>query len=203
MRLFFAAFAVTLSFFDAFGQLYNPLNVRDRQSFNNIQLATIGKFGMERKARPGVPAHLHTGVDIKRPGNNYDREPIFAVAKGTVISKRSDGAYAMVMLVHNIGDKRFWSIYEHIAGIEVEVGDEVDPLKPIARFMNKRELDRYGWQFDHFHLEILRVKPVRRVPDRKTPSRYFDSYTLRCFSSRDLTMYFYDPLKFLAAHQGL
>jgi murein DD-endopeptidase MepM/ murein hydrolase activator NlpD len=181
----------------------NPIQVNDRTSFESIQLTSIGKFGIVRKARPAVPAHLHTGIDIKRPGKNYTNEPIFPIARGVVISKRTDGPFAILIVAHLLQGKRFWSVYEHISGVRVEVGDEVDPSKPIARFMNKEELDRHGWQFDHFHFEILKVKPKPVKHNRNTPSRFFDSYTLDCHSNEDLDKYFYDPISFLREFAGL
>jgi hypothetical protein len=197
MHYFFTLFLSTALAVNTIAQALSPIDAGDRKSFNAIQLTAIGKFGAVRKARPHVPSHIHTGIDIKRPAKNYENEPIFPVMRGTVISKRDDGPYAQLIIVHDKEGKLFWSVYEHIAGIKVNVGDEADPMKPIARFMNRKELDRNGWQFDHFHLEILKAKPRPIKPDRKTPFRFYSSYTLECHTNEDVNRYFYDPIKFL------
>lgn len=179
------------------GQTLLPIQVEDRQNINHIELTSIGDFGLLRKARPGIPAHLHTGMDIKRPSKNYIDEPIYAIHAGTVISKREDGPYAQLILEHQ-GIKTFWTVYEHISGIEVELFEEVGTDKPIARFMNTQELDRYGWQFDHFHFEILKVAPTRlKIDYEKNPERLYASHTLICYTQSDLEKYFHDPMVFL------
>ncbi|HEY0031576.1 MAG TPA: M23 family metallopeptidase [Bacteroidia bacterium] len=177
-----------------------PLKSTDRSDLSKISLTAIGKFGLLRKARTTVPAHLHTGIDIKRPENNYNNEPIFAIAKGKVISKRSDGPYAQLIIEHEFNNTTIWTVYEHIAGIAINLNETVDPGKPIARFMNKNELDRFGWQFDHFHFEILKVKPLSIKPDKLHPERQFNSYTLCCYNSEDLQKYYYEPLRFMKEH---
>jgi murein DD-endopeptidase MepM/ murein hydrolase activator NlpD len=153
-----------------------------------------------RKARPAVPAHLHTGIDIKRPNDNYLNEPIYPIAKGIVISKKTNGPYAQLIVEHYITGLKFWSLYEHIAGIVVDVHDSVEPAKPIGRFMNVNELKRYGWQFDHVHLEILKVRPLLLKPDKINPDRYYEPYSLICYLKKDLDKYYYDPLIFLEDH---
>ena len=177
-----------------------PIRVENRKAIEQLRLTEIGKFAIIRKGRPTVPAHFHTGIDIKRPSQNYIDEPIFSVAEGTVISKRDDGAYAQLIIEHETGKLKFWTVYEHIAGISVSLHDQVTPGKPIARFMNKEELNRFGWQFDHFHFEVLKVAPLALKFDSSKPQRLFSSYSLICYSKSDLDRYFYDPLTFLKTH---
>jgi len=182
------------------GDILIPVRSANRHDFSSIHLTAIGQFGMLRKAREKIPAHYHTGIDIKRPGNNYTDEPVYPIARGVVISRRSDGPYANIIIEHEINGFRFWSLYEHISGITVNVNDITDPHSPIARFMNKEELNRYGWQFDHFHLEILKVRPIAQKPDMKNEGRFFNSYSLMCFTTDDLNRYYFNPEKFLKSN---
>lgn len=130
---------------------------------DSVRLTRIGEFGLLRRARPGIPAHLHTGVDIRRPSNNYLDEPVYPVARGRVVSLRGDGPYAQLIIEHRLKDSgSLWSVYEHVAGIACTLGDSVDPDRPIARFMSRTELNRHGWQFDHLHPEVMRIAPKPR-----------------------------------------
>lgn len=177
-------------------QIYLPIKSADRQNVSSLQLTNIGQFGLVRKARTNIPEHYHTGIDIKRPTNNYRAEPIFPIAEGIIISKRTDGAYANLIVEHVIEGRKIWSLYEHIAGIKVNLHDVVSPELPIARFMNREELDRFGWQFDHFHFELLKVKPLKIQPTDKTPDRIYNSYSLICYTPKDLNRYYFDPLEY-------
>ena len=178
-------------------EFYLPINVHDRVNISQIKLTHIGSFGEERKARPGIPAHLHTGIDIKRPAPNYNSEPIFSIGEGVVISMRDDGPYAQIIIENTCNDKMFWTVYEHIAGIKVGVGDFVDSKTEIARFMNKQELNKFGWQFDHFHFEILKVPPKRIKPCEDKPQRFFKTYNLTCYNIEDLNNCYYNPMEFM------
>ena len=181
--------------FSDFGY-YLPINALNRTSVHAVKLTEIGTFGILRKERPGIPSHFHTGIDIRRPSNNYHDEAIYPVYEGLVISKRQDGPFAQLIIEHENKGK-FWTVYEHIAGIKVDLYDYVSPESPIARFMNKDELDKYGWQFDHFHFEVLKTQPMPLEPDNSRPHRLFRSYTLLCESIEDLNKHFYNPLDFL------
>jgi murein DD-endopeptidase MepM/ murein hydrolase activator NlpD len=176
--------------------LYLPIRSSDRQSVKSLSLTHIGQFGLLRKERTGVSAHYHTGIDIKRPSNNYDDEPIFSIYNGIVISIRKDGPYAQLIIEH-LSNPKFWTVYEHVAGITVSLNENVNPDSPIARFMNKQELNKYGWQFDHFHFEILKIKPIELKYDPSKPERRYASYTLNCLTLAELYKYFYEPIKFL------
>ncbi len=177
-----------------------PVSGKNRTTWKSVQFTHIGSYGLTRKARPGIPEHLHTGVDIKRPRPNYADEPILPAAPGTVMSVRDDGPFAQIIIEHRLptGDP-VWTVYEHIAGITVTVGDVVSPHKPIARFMNKEELDKYGWQFDHVHFEVLKVRPRALRPTDKTPLRFFGTYGPECYTASDLEKYYYDPISFIEA----
>jgi hypothetical protein len=76
----------------------------------------------------------------------------------------------------------------------------VSPRKPIARFMSRDELNQFGWQFDHFHLEILKMPPMKLQPEVLQPERLFNSYSLVCYTPQDLEKYYYDPLEFLKSY---
>jgi hypothetical protein len=177
---------------------YLPIKTENRQSIENVQLTHIGQFGLVRRARPGIPAHHHTGIDFKRPNDNYLDEPIYPAANGVVISLRDDGPYAQIIIQHGLGDSAcLWTVYEHVAGIQTRLYDAVDPHVPIARFMTKKELDKYGWQFDHVHFEVLKVRPKKRRPDKRRPYLHYGTYWLECYNPNDLDEKYYSPLEFL------
>ena len=196
--MFKTSFLIVLLLFGSFVELdYRlPIDTINRKSIETLRLTDIGEFGLLRKERPGIPAHYHTGIDIKRPSTNYIHEPIYPISDGIVISKREDGPYAQIIIEHQL-DKKFWTVYEHISGITVNLYDYVTPNTPIARFMNSGELDRFGWQFDHFHLEILKEQPYKLRQENSKPNRLFSSYTLVSYTRADLNKYFYAPLEFL------
>lgn len=193
-RFFLATSLVLLSSF-SIAQIYTPIRGSDRQAID-ITLTEIGAFGLWRKERPKIPGHFHTGIDIKRPFDNYTNEPIFPIAHGIVISKRTDGPYAQLIIEHMVNGKRFWTVYEHLGAILVELEQEVDPFQPIALFMNKDQLNTFGWQFDHFHFEILKKPPLPIKPDDNHPFRKFRSHTLVCFTVVQLHENFYNPFTF-------
>jgi hypothetical protein len=91
-----------------------------------------------------------------------------------------------------------WTVYEHIAGIRVGLHDTVHTSRPIARFMNKRELDTFGWQFDHVHFEVMKAKPVRVQASEERPFHRFGTYCLVCYTRDELRARYLDPIEFLA-----
>jgi hypothetical protein len=174
-----------------------PINVVNRQSLENVRLTSIGEFGRPRQARAAVPAHLHTAIDLMRPTDNYFDEPIFPAAVGTLISLRTDGPFAQIIIEHQESDgESVWTIYEHIAEARVGLGEIVNPERAIGRFFNKSELDKFGWQFDHLHFEILKQPPRRVQPDPQLPFRLYSTYTLECYDQNVLRKYYHDPRDF-------
>ncbi len=177
-----------------------PINAPDRRSIDFVELTEIGEFGLLRATRKEVPAHLHTGIDIKRANDNYRNAPIYSIDKGIVISKREDGPFAQLIIEHDHGNLIYWTVYEHIAEIQVELFQPVDSETQIARFFNTNELNQYGWQFDHFHFEVLKNRPIRIKPSMDNPERLYNSFTLICHDYEELMSNFYRPLEFLASH---
>ncbi len=101
------------------------------------------------------------------------------------------------MIVHHKLDNiEFWSVYDHVAGIEVKVGEEVNNQTKIARFMTSKELSKYGWHFDHVHLEIMKIAPQKIETNKYHPQRLFKNYSLICYSKTTLDKYYYDPMEF-------
>ena len=193
-------FIVPHSVFGQSDEWLLPIAVENRTTWASVQLTHIGSYGLKRKARAGILVHLHTGIDIKRPRQNYEDESVFPVASGTVISMRDDGPFAQIIIEHKLPQRDpVWTVYEHIAGIMVTVGNVVLPHEPIARFMNRQELDCYGWQFDHVHFEVIKVCPRPLKPTDKTPLRFFSTYSLECYTESDLEKYYYDPISFMEA----
>jgi len=174
-----------------------PINVVNRQSLENVRLTAIGEFGRPRQARAKVSAHLHTAIDLMRPTGNYVHQSIFPASVGSVISIRTDGPFAQIIIEHQeLGGEFVWTIYEHIAEAKVGLGEVVNPERAIGRFFNKNELDKFGWQFDHLHFEILKHPPRRVKSEPQLPLRLYSTYTLECYDQDDLRKYYHDPRDF-------
>lgn len=167
-------------------------------SVQNIRLTSIGTFGEYRKARPGIPAHLHSGIDIKPPKENYETDEfIYPITQGVVISKRTDGPFAQIIIEHQNDHSTYWTLYEHIADIQVDLFQPVAIDQPLARFFQVAELDKIGWQFNHFHFEVLKKRPLKIKVEEDNPERLFSSFSLVCYTEAQLQNHFYDPIEFL------
>ena len=174
-----------------------PVSIEDRGSWDQVRLTAIGPFGTPRRERTTIPAHLHTGVDIQRPGVNYENEPVFSAAAGRVISVRGDIPFSQIIIEHQSNEaETLWTVYEHVGGIRVSTGDRIGSGDRIARFLTGEELDRHGRQFDHLHFEIMRKRPRKLNPDPRTPQRYFTSWALVCYTQAQLHEHYYNPEMF-------
>jgi hypothetical protein len=174
-----------------------PVDAGGRDNVSKLRLTPIGRFGEERKPRKTVAAHLHTGVDIRRPSDGYIDEKVFPACKGVVISVRDDGPYSQIIIEHRMTESSVWTVYEHIGGIACKVDDSVSPERAIARFYSRAELDKYGWQFDHLHFEVMKAKPMETVPTRQLPQRRYATYGLTCYTFEELLERYYNPIEFL------
>ena len=190
---------LVMVFVGSFGnnRLYLPIGVKDRANPDCIKLTDIGQYGLQRKARPKVPAHFHTGIDMKRPSQNYLNEPVYASGKGKIISVRNDGPFSQIIIEHVIRPAdTLWTVYEHITGIICHAGDAVVESTIIARFFNKAELDKYGWQFDHLHFEILKVRPLKVKYNPRFPEYSYKTYAITCVTIAELHKKTMNPLEY-------
>ncbi|MFH0920973.1 MAG: M23 family metallopeptidase [Fibrobacterota bacterium] len=172
-----------------------PVDVPDRKDTAAIRITPIGAFGNPRKARLGVPAHYHSGYDIARVGSVDADAPVFAASCGKVVSMREDGPFAQIILYHP--DDHVWTVYEHVSGILVHVGQDVTEKTPLARIMNRKELNRYGWHFNHLHFEVLRCEPRRMQSSAGLSERFYRTYGTECSTLMKLHEKYLDPLSFL------
>ncbi|MBC8043263.1 MAG: M23 family metallopeptidase [Rhizobacter sp.] len=173
-----------------------PLEVENRASLRNVRLTNIGAFALPRKTRPTVSTHLHAGIDFARWARDKDTVRVFAASAGKVISVRTDGAFAQIIIEHHDRGKKLWTVYEHVAGIRVRPGEMVSSQTVIARLMSREELVHYGWQFNHLHFEILIAPPKPLVPTLRTPHRYFMTYALECETEAELLQRYINPPEF-------
>lgn len=179
----------------AVSKWYLPVQTEDRVSLQSLRLTPIGKFGLLRKARKGIPEHLHTGIDIVRPNANYTDEPIFPASEGIVISMRDDGPFSQIIIEHK--DElygKIWTVYEHVSGIRCTIGQKVFPQDTIAQFFPRDELNRYGWQFDHLHFEVMKAHPLPVEYRKRLPSFRYTTYALTCYTIELLHQRMIDPM---------
>ena len=178
-------------------RLLLPIQVKDRTTIEPSQLTGIGQFGLKRKARPTVPVHFHTGIDLKRPSNKYANEPVYAAGQGKVISMRNDGPFSQIIIEHPLNSRdTLWTVYEHILGISCHAGETVTGNTVIARFFNKAELDKYGWQFDHIHFEIMKARPLKVKTNSKFPEYHYKTYAITCYTTDELHKRMINPLEY-------
>ncbi len=178
-------------------QWFVPAAYKNATTVDSIKLTQIGQFGLMRKARPGIPKHCHTGIDILRPSDDYDNQPIYPAHRGKIISLRNDGPYAQIIVEHIVEKDTLWTVYEHLVALNMAVGDTVNPMQPIARYFNKKELKKYGRQFDHFHFEIMKKRPLPAEPTRALPGRFFKTFALVCYNRKQLNERMENPVEFL------
>lgn len=190
-------FALIHGFSETDSNWVMPASFSNRSSLAELKLTSIGAFGIIRKARPQIPAHYHTGIDIVRPTKNYIDEKIYPVCKGVVISIRDDGPYAQIIIQHVRNADTIWTVYEHVAGISCSINSFVEPNVPIARFFTKSELDKFGWQFDHFHFEVMKKAPIKIKPTKALPWRHYKTHGLNCYTQGQLIEHYYNPIEFL------
>ena len=168
-----------------------PLNTIDRQDWSTVYLEPDAYFKNLRAPFGTVKLHYHTGMDLQNRAAVNPGEPVYAIAAGKVIAIEDPPPQRRITIEHLLpnGDK-VWSVYIHIIDEQVKVGDIVDSETVIARLMNAAELERYGKEYDHVHLEIMKKKPPNFI-------NFDQRKTFTCYSEQQVDDYFYNPEEFL------
>lgn len=171
-----------------------PLKTVDRQDWSTVRLEPDAHFKSLRAPFGPVKLHYHTGIDLQNGSVIEPGEPVYAIAAGKVIAIEDPPPQRKIVIEHVLPDEnRIWSVYYHIIGEQVQVGDRVDTETIIARIMNASELDTYGWEYNHVHLEIMKKlsPPV---------SEYYERKTFTCYSAAEVDAYFSDAEVWLKNH---
>jgi len=168
-----------------------PLNTIDRQDWSTVYLEPDAYFKNLRAPFDSVKLHYHTGIDLQNGNAAIVGEPIFAVAAGKVIAIEDPLPQRRITVEHTLPDgSKVWSVYIHIIDERVVVGDWVDTETVIARLMTPSELERFGLEYNHVHLEIMKQMPIDATD-------FQHRKTFTCYTEQEVDEYFYNPEKFL------
>ena len=128
---------------------------------------TAGQYGfvrtLRRTEKDGVIAtRFHEGVDIKpmkRDRNNNPLDEIRAIAAGEVVHTATSTTYGRYLVVKHAWDcGPFYSLYAHLARIDVSIDDEVVAGQPLGVMgYTGRGLPRAR---AHLHLELCMLSTV-------------------------------------------
>lgn len=171
-----------------------PLDTGDRTNWNSIIFESDAHFMAYRKGQ-GKRLRLHTAIDMQNGGDGGTRggpgEIVYSMGPGIVLGTFDRLPNHRVVIEHLLENgRKFWTAYVHINESLVSPGEAVDAFSPIARRMNLRELDYYGIQFDHVHVEVMKKFPP--MIDGK-----FKWMTFHCYTPEQVYEYFYNPKIFL------
>ena len=168
-----------------------PIKTEDRTDWSTVNLEHDANFKALRAPFDSVKLHYHTGIDIQNRNPIQAGEPVYAIAAGKVIAIEDAPPQRRITIEHRLTNrKKVWSVYIHIIDERVKVGDAVDTETAIARLMTPQELETFGWEYNHVHLEILKKLP----PD---VSEFYQRKTFTCYAEKDVNKFFYDPQEFL------
>lgn len=168
-----------------------PLNTSDRKDWSTLSFEPDAHFKALRAPFGPVKLHYHTGVDLQNSHPQRPAEPVYAIAPGIVIAIDDPLPQRRITIEHTLPDgSTVWSIYVHISNEQVAVGDIVDTETVIGYLMSQAELQIYGREFDHVHLEIMKQMP-------EEAAEYHQRKTFTCYSESEVDEYFFNPVAFL------
>jgi murein DD-endopeptidase MepM/ murein hydrolase activator NlpD len=108
------------------------------------------------------------------------------MANGAVCSIHLSDPHPTVVVKHRLADgSTLYTVYKHLAEIDVANGQQVTPATRIGRLYTADEARRLGGSYDHLHLEVRTA---------------FDDYGVASWltmTRRELDARFVNPLPFL------
>lgn len=168
-----------------------PVETVDRRDWSTINFERDAHFNALRAPFGPVKQHYHTGVDIQNGNLDPAGETVYAIAAGKVIAIEDPPPQRRITIEHILPNRtKVWSVYVHIIEAQVKIGDRVESETVIARLMNQAELEAYGWEYHHVHLEILKKSPL-------PATEFYYRKTFTCYTAEQVDEYFYDPVVFL------
>jgi len=161
--------------------LWSPQRENGVMEFRHYLRRIISTYGAHRSSP--IYGHRHAGIDIK---GRYS-EKVYAIGKGRVLWVTGEFPNTAIYIQHQgVHEKPFWSVYIHVQGIAVDIGDEVSENTIIGRIFNEDELRRSGFNTrPHLHLEIR-----HDISDNGRA-------TFECMSKMELNHYCVNPLNAL------
>ena len=161
-----------------------PLSISPRKGLNALYRLKNAGFLDKRFG------HLHTGIDLINPRGGPG-EKVYAAASGRIVSIYAKEPHLSVMIRHRLPSKEtIWTVYVHVTKVKVKVGDLVSNDTIIAHLMDKSQLNKYGWEFNHLHFEVL------KYPRMSEAGQYL-SFSARCKTKKEVEEHFYNPVTFL------
>ncbi|MCO4824328.1 MAG: M23 family metallopeptidase [Amylibacter sp.] len=125
-----------------------------------------GVNGLRRSAR-------HQGIDIPAP----NRQPIIAIARGTVLGIEVDTCWGPTLLVDHgkgVDGKRLFVLYGHMGDIVVKKGQTVRRGQLVGRLGDNHKKFKCIARVRHLHLQIGRKLRTRSRGNAWGHLRYLD-----------------------------
>lgn len=163
---------------------HSPFLDPDRKDFKLLRSRFISAYGDFRSSYQ--PGHLHAGIDL---AGDF-KERVFSIGRGRVVHIFRQFPHKTIVIQHYHPDgTSVYSVYTHVEEIDVEKGDWVDSDTPLARLLDREELEKADFGTpNHLHLEI-------RTSYEDEGSASYSSMT-----REELDRFCVDPLVFFEKH---
>ena len=161
-----------------------PLSISPRKGLNAMSRLKNAGF-LDKRVE-----HLHTGIDLINPRDGSGGK-VYAAASGKIVSIYAKEPHFSIMIRHRLpSEETIWTVYVHVTKVKVKEGDLVSNDTIIAHLMDKSQLKKYGWEFNHLHFEVLKYPRISET------GKYL-SFSTECKTKKEVEKHFYNPVTFL------